>query len=288
MRPTFEPYELNEMLGVPRDEEPEDYFNREKFMDEDNKEGRRQLSWFSPVSSAMETAVKSLHEMFKNAFMSRFAAPDENVCQPVADSNACNAIDSCSWCSGKNVTDACRPLWSAKDLPETAFNCSKVTAEDKEAAHKKLLNEFAGIMSMEVYGDEQQCNKTTDMDICHHNTKCAWCKPSDLIIRMGSKANHKSNSKATCHARDNLKQVPAAFVDCDLMYEDEHIWMTTFMYNIGKKLAGFGVTPEESTARLLTQVDSEDQEEHPRRHHKRHGKKNGHGKRRHARSARLR
>jgi len=55
----------------------------------------------------------------------------------------------------------------------------------------------------------------------------------------------------SCHARDNLKQVPAAFVDCDLMYEDEHIWLTTFMYNIGKKLAGFGTTMTEESSRRL-------------------------------------
>lgn len=36
--------------------------------------------------------------------------------------------------------------------------------------------------------------------------------------------------------------VPAAFVDCDQMYEDEHIYLTTFMYDIGKKLAGFGTS----------------------------------------------
>lgn len=70
------------------------------------------------------------------------------------------------------------------------------------------MDEFANIMSMELYGDEQQCNKTQEINSCYKNPKCVWCKPSSMIS-MGRKRN------ASCHAKDNLKMVPAAFVDCD-------------------------------------------------------------------------
>lgn len=146
MRPTFEPFELNDYMGVPREEDPKEYFH-EKFM----RDGRRHLSWYS---SAISTAVSSLKDMFKNAFMSRFAAPDEDVCKPHNSSSACNAIESCSWCHGKNVTDGCRPLDNAKTLPYKAFHCSKISMEDKLNADKALRNEFADILSMEFYGDE--------------------------------------------------------------------------------------------------------------------------------------
>jgi len=43
-------------------------------------------------------------------------------------------------------------------MPAEAFKCSKVTPEDIDKAHKKLRDEFADILSMEVYGDEKVCN----------------------------------------------------------------------------------------------------------------------------------
>lgn len=109
MRASFEPYELNDYLGVPRDQDPHEFFH-EKFMQEENEGGRRLSSWFPSFTSVTETAVKSLHDMFRNAFLSRFAAPEETLCQPKTNGDACNSIDSCSWCTGKNVTDQCRPL----------------------------------------------------------------------------------------------------------------------------------------------------------------------------------
>ena len=86
----------------------------------------------------METAVSTLREMFKNAFMSKFAAPDEDVCKPRNETNACNAQEGCSWCHGKNVTAGCRPTDNAKTLPYRAFNCSKISKEEKLKADKAL------------------------------------------------------------------------------------------------------------------------------------------------------
>jgi hypothetical protein len=250
MRPNFEDSELKDFMGVPRDQEPHEFFHA-KFA------GGRNLGVSSWLSSGMSSVMTTLKSMFKSAFMSRFAAPDEDVCKPKTDNSSCGAIDECSWCKQYErqehgappiITEMCRPLWNAKSLPSEAFKCSKVTPEDIEEAHKELRDEFANILSMEVYGDEEGCNATNSKHIkenfygteedgvkCRANKKCAWCRPTSLVL-MGRKGY------PSCHARDNLKQVPAAFMDCDEMYEDEHIYLTTFMYNLGKKLVGFATT----------------------------------------------
>jgi hypothetical protein len=55
------------------------------------------------------------------------------------------------------------------------------------------------------------------------------------------------------------------------MYEDEHIYLTTFMYNIGKKLAGFGVSQPADESRRLRSFDEEPRHGHHQKHHGKHG-----------------
>jgi hypothetical protein len=71
------------------------------------------------------------------------------------------------------------------------------------------------------------------------------------------------------------------------MYEDEHIYLTTFMYNIGKKLAGFGTSEPDYTKRNLQSFNEEPMEEHHHKHGKHHkkGKHHKYGKNHHKMSS---